>query len=131
MDIVDLDGRKFRWQMKRGKVKKPSSLHLDVYSLIREIYPSDILIEEITIPLKRGEKVFGDIYIPSKRKLVEIHGEQHYKYNTFFYSSKLEFLKAQKRDRDKKEWCEINDIQYIELPFNKKEEWSDLIRGIS
>lgn len=131
MDIVDLDGRKLRWQMKRGKVKKPSSLHLDAYSLIREIYPSDIIIEEITIPLKRGEKVFGDIYIPSKRKLVEIHGEQHYKYNTFFYSSKLEFLKAQKRDRDKKEWCEINDIQYIELPFNKKEEWSDLIRGIS
>jgi hypothetical protein len=131
MIITDLDGKQSNWKMRRGKAKKSSSLHLYAYELVRSIYPSDNIIEEITIPLTRKSKVFGDIYIPGRRKLIEVHGEQHYNYTPFFYSSKLDFLKAQKRDRDKQEWCEINDIQYVELPYNEKEKWDDLIRGIS
>lgn len=118
-----------RWQMKRGRSKKSSSLHLKAYDLVRKIYPSEALIEEITIPLTGIKKVYGDIFITRINKLIEVHGEQHYKYISFFYTSKADFLRAQKRDRDKEEWCDINGIEYVELPFNKIDEWEDRING--
>jgi hypothetical protein len=34
----------------------------------------------------------------------------------------LGFVKAKKRDADKKEWCELNSIQYIDLPFDETED---------
>lgn len=38
------------------------------------------------------------------------------------------FMKHKKRDLDKQEWCSVNSIQYIELPFNETiEEWKDRI----
>ena len=40
----------------------------------------------------------------------------------------LGFIKAQKRDKEKIEWCELNCIKYIELPFNENtEEWTKRI----
>ena len=36
------------------------------------------------------------------------------------------FLKHRKRDQQKKEWCEKNDIKYVELPYSEsEEEWRD------
>jgi hypothetical protein len=129
MIITTLDNKEMRWQMKRGRSKKSSSLHLEALKLVQKIYPSEILIEEITIPLTYVKKVYGDIFITRVNKLIEIHGEQHYEFNPFFYSSIAEFLRAQKRDRDKKEWCDLNDIIYVELPFDKIDEWEDRING--
>jgi hypothetical protein len=40
----------------------------------------------------------------------------------------LNFLKAQKRDKEKQEWCELNDIKYVVLSYNESEEvWSEKI----
>jgi hypothetical protein len=39
----------------------------------------------------------------------------------------LNFLKSQKRDREKQEWCEINNIKYISLPYNNETEWRNSI----
>ena len=53
--------------------------------------------------------------MPNRNIMVEVHGEQHHKFNKFFFSNKLSFYKAQARDRDKKEWCDINSIKLIEF----------------
>jgi hypothetical protein len=38
------------------------------------------------------------------------------------------FMKHKKRDQEKKEWCEINGIEYIELPYNETvAEWKKRI----
>lgn len=115
--------------MKRGRVKTPSSLHKQAFELVRAIYPSDAIIEEISLPIARGKTLFGDIYLPARKFLVEPHGEQHYSYSSFFYKSRRDFLLAQKRDRDKEEWCKLNDITYIELPFNKIDEWEAILKN--
>ena len=39
----------------------------------------------------------------------------------------MDFLNAKKRDLDKIEWCEINNIKIAVLPFDRKEEWKQLI----
>ena len=56
--------------------------------------------------------------------VVEVHGEQHFKFNKFHYKDKLSFFRAQARDRDKLEWCEINDITVVTLNYNEtQEQW--------
>jgi hypothetical protein len=39
----------------------------------------------------------------------------------------MAFFKGQKKDRDKKEWCVLNNIKYIELPYNMTENWKEMI----
>jgi predicted adenine nucleotide alpha hydrolase (AANH) superfamily ATPase len=68
--------------------------------------------------------------VPHKKICLEVHGEQHYKFVPFYHSTMLNFLKSQKRDKEKLEWCDINNIQYIELPFDEsKEKWIDRIKN--
>ena len=70
----------------------------------------------------------ADLFLPNRRLIVEVHGEQHYKFNTFFFKTKLEFYQARARDNDKREWCRINDIELVE--FNYDEDIDDWRRKI-
>lgn len=133
MQIKTLDGFIQNWQLtghySHAKLGNKSSLHLLARKLITQQYPTLQLLEEVPIPVKKSDNYFLDFYLPILKTAVEVHGEQHYKFVGFYHSSKLGFLKSQKRDREKKEWCEINNIKYIELPYNESEnEWSERIR---
>ena len=87
------------------------------------------ILEEV--PIKpRGITQYIDFYINQIKLAIEVHGQQHYKFNTMFHASAQDFLNQRKKDSDKKEWCEINNITYIELPYNKKvEEWIEIIQS--
>ena len=72
----------------------------------------------------RKSTLRADFFLPNRNLIVEIHGEQHFTFNKFFFKNKLEFFRAQARDRDKKEWCRLNDITIIELKHNETiDEW--------
>lgn len=133
MQIETLDGFFQNWQLTghyaHAKLTNKSSLHLLARKLIVNQYPTLQLLEEVPIPVKKSENYFLDFYLPMLKTAIEVHGEQHYKFVAFYHNSQLGFLRSQKRDREKKEWCEINNITYIELPYNESEnEWSERIR---
>lgn len=128
MLIKDLDGNNHNWlltgNMAKGKVSNKSSLHLKARELITSIYPTMQILEEVPVQIRKNETLYLDFYVPLKKICLEVHGEQHYKFVAFYHQNMLNFLKAQKRDREKAEWCEINSIQYIDLPYNETvEEW--------
>jgi len=132
MQVKDLDGNLHHWKLlggiAHGSANNKSSLHLKARTLIKECFPTLQILEEIVIPLRLRERLILDFYLPLNRKCIEIHGEQHYKYSKFFHKDRLGFLRHKKRDTEKREWCELNDIQYIELPFNEKiEQWRERI----
>ena len=105
---------------------KKSSLHTLARSILKELYPCDIVLEEVSIPIYNDtvNRLYADFLIPSRKIVIEVHGEQHYHYNKFFHKNKLEFARAKVRDRVKSEWCELNSIKLIELPYNESEsEW--------
>lgn len=107
-----------------------SELHLRARKLIKSIFPCDKILEEVTLPgsKKSGERLFADFFIPSKSLIIEVHGEQHYKYVKFFHGDNLSFIKSRLRDNDKKEWAEINNITIVELPYNQTDiEWKEKI----
>jgi hypothetical protein len=132
MIIKDLDNNKVSWSItgciSNSRLQNKSDLHLLARSLIHEIYPTLQVLEEVPIPIRRSETLYLDFYLPLIKKAIEVHGEQHYKFIPFYHSNRMNFLKAQKRDAEKKEWCEINGITHVVLPhFESLDKWRTLI----
>ncbi len=130
MQIKDLDGLTHNWQltgnMARGKINNRSSFHLKARELITNYFPTLQILEEVSIQLRRSETLYLDFYLPLKKLCIEVHGEQHYKFVPFYHNNMLSFLKSQKRDREKEEWCDINNIKYIVLPHYEDEaQWQE------
>lgn len=132
MLVKDLDGGMYNWlltgNMSKGKIDNRSSLHLTTRKLLVSNFPTLQILEEVPILLRRSETLYLDFYIPLKKICVEVHGEQHYKFIPFYHSNMLNFLKSQRRDAEKQEWCELNNIQYIVLKFDEDENtWNERI----
>lgn len=132
MNVKDLDGNSSNWNLVgnivNNKVENKSSLHVRAKSLLTSLFPTLQLLEEVPINVRRSETLYLDFYLPLKKYCIETHGEQHYKFVSFYHSTIFGFLKAKKRDTEKKEWCELNGIKYIELPFDETDdEWKDRI----
>ena len=129
MKITGLDGKEYSWNPsgKESSSKKRSNLHEKAKKLLDILFPYDRILEEVSLAgtnkdIRRGT-LRADFFIPNRNLIVEVHGEQHFKFNKFFFKDKLSFFKAQARDRDKKEWCRINDIKIVE--FNHDENIDD------
>lgn len=136
MQVKTLDGLLQNWQLTghfaHAKLENKSSLHILARKILKTKFPTVQILEEIPIPVKKSESYFLDFYIPILKTAIEVHGEQHYKFVAFYHNNQLGFIKSQKRDREKKEWCEINSIQYIELPYHESEqEWIERISSDS
>ena len=65
----------------------------------------------------RGGKYRFDFYIPSRRCLIEYQGEQHYQLIPRYFKNRLEFHKAQERDRRKISYCLANKIYIYCIPY--------------
>lgn len=134
MQVKDLDGLAHKWQltgnMAHGKITNKSGPHLQARDCITQLFPTLQILEEVPIPLRKNETLYLDFYLPLKKLCVEVHGEQHYKFVGFYHSNILSFLKSQKRDREKEEWCNINDIKYIVLPhYEDTKEWIERLNN--
>ena len=133
MIVKGLDGKEYNWKPKGADAcdEYKSKLHLGIRNLLKEIYPFDIILEEVSLPgtsKLKGKDLIADFYIPNRLLIVEAHGEQHYKYNSFFYKNKFEFAKAKKRDMDKLQWCELNNIRVVSLSYSDKiDTWRNTI----
>jgi len=132
MNVKDLDGNCSIWHLTgnivKGSVVNKSSYHLKARQLIKTIYPTMQILEEVPIYTRKSEVLYLDFYIPLIKKCIEVHGEQHYKFTPHYHSNKLAFLKGQKRDKDKEQWCDINGIKYVALAFNEElTQWENRI----
>ena len=133
MKIVDLDGNLINWkiggQVVTGKdTRHRSQLHLKARGILKELYPALQIKEEVSIKLKRYQRASLDFYISKIYTVVEVHGEQHYKFSNFFHKTKASFYKSKKRDRQKIEWCELNSIKIVILPYDKEDQWKQLLK---
>jgi hypothetical protein len=127
MKTRGLDGQIHNWKLHgyvvRASESRPrSKLHLKARTILKDIFPTVQILEEVAAPITRTEKLFFDFYLNTVKLVVEVHGQQHYKFNTLFHTSAQDFANQRKRDRRKAEWCEYNNITYIELPYNEDDD---------
>jgi hypothetical protein len=126
---VIVNGRKYSWNFSKNKIyeddsRPRSQYHTKTRQLIKDVYGQIPIIEEVRIP---GTILYLDFYIPLLDTAIEVHGEQHYKFNTFFHKTKLDFYKSLKRDSKKIEFCESNNIKLVLLKYDEQEKWRDQI----
>lgn len=135
MRVIDLDGNNSNWKAKgyiakNNDTRVRSQYHLAARKILKELFPTCQVLEEVSINPRKGDTLYLDFYIPLHNLSVEVHGEQHYKFIPHYHATVLGFAKAQKRDREKREWCELNGISLVELPYNEAEdEWRERIKS--
>lgn len=124
MKVVDLSGKTHTLSLKEYQVglndtRPRSKGHLNARGLLRKLFPLDVIAEEVPVP---GEHLFLDFFLPGRKMVVEVQGEQHDSYTPFFHKTTVKFYQSKGRDRRKAEWCEYNNFKLIELPDNEDEQ---------
>jgi very-short-patch-repair endonuclease len=66
-----------------------------------------------------GTRLMFDFCIPDLKVMIEVQGEQHFKFNAFFYKDADAFNAAMHRDALKREWC--SKFGYSLVYFTYKE----------
>lgn len=130
MQVTGLDGKEYRWrpELCLKKRENASNLHVQARELLHSLFPFYTISEELLLPGVET-RLYLDLYIQQLRLAVEANGSQHYNYNYHFFASAKDFRLAQQRDRLKREWCELNNIDLVELPYNEsREQWRERIK---
>lgn len=131
MKLNTLDGLQYKWM--NGKEKgqgKVSSLHELVRKIMQEEFPLLSYSEEVPIMILRGKWLYFDFYVPLFKTAIEVHGQQHYSYSSFFHKNIDNFLAYRKNDILKVEFCEKNNLNIVELKYDESSEWRDTIRRV-
>lgn len=134
MKVIGLDGKVYKWSFLGCDSQRVdcSSYHDQARQLLQEEFPLCLILEEVSIP-GAGSILFADFYLPLKRLMIEVQGQQHYEHSAHFHGvgkvGKSKFLQGQNRDRKKAEWCELNAITLITLSWEDNiDVWRSQIR---
>jgi hypothetical protein len=97
--------------------KSKSKFQLSVRDFLYPYWKSDIVFEEFKLV---GTRLSFDLYNANKKIAIEVQGAQHTKYVKFFHGNRMKYLEQLKRDDKKFRFCEINNINLIEIYPNDK-----------
>ena len=89
-----------------------SKLADDVYIVLKEIYPFDLIKKEYYIFYK-NTRLFFDFYINNLNVCVECQGQQHDKFVSFFHNDIEDFFSQKRRDNLKVEYCNKNNLTLV------------------
>ena len=90
-----------------------SKMQFNVKQYLKKYWNHDIVFEEFPLV---GSKMTFDFYNSNKNGIVEVQGGQHLKHTPFFHGkAKSNFLKQIRRDDDKHQFCELNNINLVEI----------------
>ncbi len=89
-----------------------SKLQRSVKSFLEEYWNSYIVFEEFPVA---GTKMTFDFYNANKKIAVEVQGHQHTKFTPFFHQRRSNFASQIRRDEQKSQFCELNDIKLVEI----------------
>ena len=90
-----------------------SKIQYNTKQFLKKYWSNHIVFEEFPVA---GTKLSLDFYNANKKIAVEVQGKQHTKYVPFFHGkNKINYINQLKRDQDKLKFCELNDIQLVEI----------------
>jgi len=90
-----------------------SKFQKSVKDFLREYWSRHVVFEEFPIA---GTRMTLDFYNANEKIAIEVQGGQHTKYVPFFHGNyKNNYLMQLKRDHQKHDFCELNDIKLVEI----------------
>jgi hypothetical protein len=114
MKYKDLKGRvKYKnishTLVKWNEVSK-SKFQREIKDFFRKYWEYDLVYEEMPMV---GTRLRLDLANYTKKVAVEVQGEQHNEFNTFFHKTRNDFRRQLERDDKKEKWCEVNGYKLI------------------
>lgn len=93
--------------------KSRSKIQYNAKQFLKKYWSNHIVFEEFPVA---GSRLSLDFYNANKKIAIEVQGRQHTKYVPFFHGkNKINYINQLKRDQDKLKFCELNDIQLVEI----------------
>ena len=134
MHVIYINGAKCGSWKPRGQevsnnndTRHRSKLHVMARELIKRRFPTMQVLEEVAFQPMPKSTLYFDFFLPLRKLAIEVHGQQHYSFNTMYHSSRFDFLNQLTNDDHKKQWCNLNGIELVILPYDRTEEWDKLI----
>lgn len=129
MLLLDSNHQLINWNYSKYYHRKDrptkSSGHTLALSLLGELFPNHTIYEEVSLPT--CPVMYADFWVPNIKLIVEVQGKQHYEYTPHFHKDKMDFYRAQARDKKKRNWCELNEIKLIQLSDEESDTWKQTI----
>lgn len=130
MKVIGLDKKNYNLDTSKKRVHKynreRSQWHIKAKDLLEEIFPAEIILEEIFLP-GCPTKLYVDFFLPLRKLMIEVQGSQHFTYNPFFHKGITGLTSSLRRDVDKRQWCEYNNIKLLQLDYKEVEQWKQQI----
>lgn len=97
--------------------KSKSKIQFEAKQFLRKYWKDHVVFEEFPIA---GTRLSFDFYNANKKVAVEVQGAQHTKYVPFFHGRKSQFVSQLRRDQQKIDFCELNNIKLVEVFHDDK-----------
>ena len=97
--------------------KSKSNIQFAAKQFLKGYWKSHVVFEEFPVA---GTRLKFDFYNANKNIVIEINGQQHVKFVPFFHKRRSNFVSQIRRDQQKIDFCELNDIKFIEI-YSEKE----------
>lgn len=85
-----------------------------VLALIKQGFPHYKLFLEHCVN-HMGQRLFFDFYLPELGVIIEVQGEQHYRFIKHFHGTYYNYVRQRRRDALKAEWAVSNGIRLVEI----------------
>jgi hypothetical protein len=90
-----------------------SKFQKSVKEFLKKYWQRQVVFEEFPVA---GTRMTFDFYNANNKIAIEVQGGQHTKYVPFFHGNyKNNYLMQLKRDHQKHDFCELNDIKLVEI----------------
>ena len=84
-----------------------------VKDFLKDYWSRHVVFEEFPVA---GTRMTFDFYNANEKIAIEVQGGQHTKYVPFFHGNyENNYLMQLKRDHQKHDFCELNDIKLVEI----------------
>ncbi len=97
--------------------KSKSNIQLEAKQFLKKYWSNHVVFEEFPVA---GTRLNFDFYNANKKVVVEIHGKQHDQYTPFFHKTRAGFVSHIRRDQQKRDFCELNNIKLVEIYTDSK-----------
>lgn len=111
---VNINKYRIDWDEKvsRGKNGQFGKFQKQVKDFLRPYWENYVVYEELKIPRSR---LSLDLFNLTFRVAVEVQGRAHTDFVEFFHGNRIGFWNQKGRDVRKRRFCELNEIQLIEI----------------
>lgn len=123
MRLKDINGRLRTRKVGRCLIdwdeESKSNLQFKVKQFLKPYWRFHIVYEEFPV---YGSRMRVDFLNATYKIAIEVNGQQHSKFNSFFHNNNRQnFLDSINRDVKKRKWAELNEFKFIEIEYDEVE----------